>query len=498
MEIISNLISGFSVALTPINLLFCFLGVFWGTMVGVLPGVGPAAGIALLLPVTFGMPPAGALIMLFGIYFGSQYGGSTTSILVNIPGEPASIVTCIDGFQMGKQGRAGQALAVAAVGSWVAGTIGILFLMLFAPPLAKVALLFGPPEYFSLMFLSLVVLAPIVSRSSTKGYFMAALGLALGCVGIDNISGYQRFTFGQRELMDGLAFIPVVMGIYGIAEVLTSAEDIALKLQVLRVKFRDLWPKRSEWSRSSGAMIRGSLLGFFAGLIPGPSNVIAAYGSYAVEKKISKNPEEFGHGAIEAVAGPESANNSAVAGSQVPLLTLGIPFTPSMALLLTGFLIQGIRPSPTFISEQPLLFWGLIASMYIGNTMLLILNLPLVGIFASMLRIPKSVLMPLVALFCIIGAYSLNNSILDLGIMIVFGIFGYLLRKVDDYDPSPLILGMLIGPMMERALRQSLIISRGDIGIFVSRPISMITLVIALIFILYSLFKTFIQIKKAK
>jgi putative tricarboxylic transport membrane protein len=369
--------------------------------------------------------------------------------------------------------------------------MSILLLMLFAPPLAEAALRFGPPEYFSLLVLSLVVLAPLVSQSATKGFFMAALCLALGCVGIDPISGHQRFTFGQSELMDGIGFIPVVMGIYGIAEVLSSLEQTSLELQIIRVKFRDLWPNRLEWARSWGAIIRGSLLGFFAGLIPGPSNVIASFGSYAVEKRISKNPEEFGHGAIEGVAGPESANNSAVGGSFVPLFTLGIPFTPSMALLLTGFLIQGIRPSPMLINEQPALFWGLIASMYIGNCMLLILNLPLVGIFASMLRIPQGVLLPLVTLFCIIGVYSLNNSLLDIGIMIGFGVFGYFLRKAKDYDPSPLVLGMLLGPMMERSLRQSLFISRGSPGIFFNRPLSVIMLIIAAIFILYPLFRMF-------
>lgn len=497
MEIISNLLHGFSVALMPVNLFYCFVGVILGTLVGVLPGVGPAAGLALLIPATFGMHPTTAVIMLSGLYYGSMYGGSTTSILVNIPGEAASVVTCIEGYQMAKRGRAGAALAVSAVGSWIAGTMSVLFLMFFAPPLASAALSFGPPEYFSLMVLAFVVLAPLSSGSATKGLFMAALGLMLGSVGIDPISGYQRFTFGRRELLDGIGFVPVVMGAFGIAEVLTSAEKVFLRPEIFRVKFWDLWPTWFEWARSWAAMIRGSLLGFFAGLIPGPSPVIAAFGSYAVEKRMSKNPKEFGHGAIEGVAGPEAANNAAVGGAFVPLLSLGIPFTPAMGVLLSGFLIQGIRPSPMLINDKPDLFWGLIASMYVGNSMLLILNLPLVGVFASILRVSQSILLPLVTLFCLIGAYSLNNSLVDIGIMIGFGVFGYFLRKA-DYDPAPMILGMILGPMMERALRQSLVISQGSSGIFFSRPLSAIMLSIAGIFLLYSMIRWIQGTQKVK
>jgi len=497
MEVIFNLLHGFSVALTPVNLFYCFVGVLLGTLVGVLPGVGPAAGLALLIPATFGMHPTTAVIMLSGLYYGSMYGGSTTSILVNIPGEAASVVTCIEGHQMAKRGRAGAALAVSAVGSWIAGTMSVLFLMFLAPPLASAALSFGPPEYFSLMVLAFVVLAPLASGSATKGLFMAAFGLMLGCVGIDPISGYQRFTFGRRELLDGIGFVPVVMGVFGIAEVLSSAEKVFLRPEVLRIKFWDLWPKWFEWARSWAAMIRGSFLGFFAGLIPGPSPVIASFGSYAVEKRMSKNQKEFGHGAIEGVAGPEAANNAAVGGAFIPLLSLGIPFTPAMGVLLSGFLIQGIRPGPMLINEKPDLFWGLIASMYVGNSMLLILNLPLVGVFASILRVSQSILLPLVTLFCLIGAYSLNNSLIDIVIMIGFGVFGYFMRKA-DYDPAPMILGMILGPMMERALRQSLIISQGSPEIFLNRPLSAMMLIAALLFLLYSAIRWVPRHRKSK
>jgi putative tricarboxylic transport membrane protein len=488
MEAILGLYQGFVVAFTPINILYCFLGVFLGTLIGVLPGVGPAAGLALLIPATFGMEPISAIIMLSGLYYGSMYGGSTTSILVNIPGEAASVVTCIEGHQMAKKGRAGAALAVSAVGSWIAGCISVILLMFLAPPLADAALSFGPPEYFSLMVMAFVVLAPLASGSATKGFFMAALGLMLGSVGIDPVTGYQRFTFGFRELLDGIGFVPVVMGLFGIAEILSSAERILVRTEILRVSFWELWPRWKEWSRAGGAMLRGSVLGFFTGLVPGPSPVIAAFGSYAVEKRITKHPQEFGRGAIEGVAGPEAANNGAVGGAFVPLLSLGIPFTPAMGVLLAGFLILGIRPSPMLINEQPDLFWGLIASMYIGNTMLLLLNLPLVGLFASILRVPQGILLPLVTLFCFIGAYSLNNSLVDVGIMIAFGIFGYFLRKT-NYDPAPLILGMILGPMMERALRQSLLMSRGSPEIFIDRPISAVMLGIAAVFLLYSLYR---------
>jgi len=495
MEVINNLLHGFAVALNLANLFYCFVGVLLGTLIGILPGVGPAAGLALLIPATFGMHPTSALIMLSGLYYGAMYGGSTTSILVNIPGEAASVVTCIDGYQMSKKGRAGAALAVAAVGSWIAGTMSTLFLMFFAPPLAGAALHFGPPEYFSLMILAFVVLAPLSTGSAVKGLFMAALGLMLGSVGLDPISGYQRFTFDRRELMDGLGFVPVVMGVFGIAEVLTSAEKIFLKPEIIPVRFWDLWPRGREWARSWGPMFRGSLLGFFTGLIPGPSPVIATFASYAVEKRIHKHPEEFGHGAIEGVAGPEAANNASVGGAFIPLLSLGIPFTPAMGVLISGFLIQGIRPSPMLISEKPDLFWGLIASMYVGNTMLLVLNLPLVGAFASLLRVSQSILLPLVTLFCFVGAYSLNNSLIDLAIMVSFGVFGYFLRKA-AYDPAPLILGMILGPMMEKALRQSLFISRGSPEIFFTRPISVAMLATAFVLLFYSVLRWGLKQKK--
>ena len=496
MEVIGNLLHGFAVAMSVANLFYCFVGVLLGTLIGILPGVGPAAGLALLIPATFGMHPTSALIMLSGLYYGAMYGGSTTSILVNIPGEAASVVTCIDGYQMSKKGRAGAALAVAAVGSWIAGTMSTLFLMFFAPPLAGAALHFGPPEYFSLMILAFVVLAPLSTGSAAKGLFMAALGLMLGSVGLDPISGYQRFTFDLKELMDGLGFVPVVMGMFGIAEVLTSAEKVLLKPEIIPVRFWELWPRRREWARSWGPMFRGSALGFFTGLIPGPSPVIATFASYAVEKRMHEHPEEFGHGAIEGVAGPEAANNASVGGAFIPLLSLGIPFTPAMGVLISGFLIQGIRPSPMLITEKPDLFWGLIASMYVGNTMLLVLNLPLVGAFASLLRVSQSILLPLVTLFCFVGAYSLNNSLVDLAIMVGFGVFGYFLRKA-AYDPAPLILGMILGPMMEKALRQSLFISRGSPEIFFKRPISAVMIAAAFLLLFYSVGRWCLKQKKS-
>ena len=467
-----NLLYGFSVAITPMNLMYCFLGAFLGTLVGVLPGIGPVGSMALLLGATYGLPPDTALIMFAGIYYGSMYGGSTTSILVNIPGEASSVVTAIDGYQMARKGRAGAALCLAAVGSFIAGTIGLILLTFLAPMLAEVALKFGPPEYFAIAVCGLLVLSQLSGQSMLKSFTMVGLGLALGTVGLDDISGQARFTFGNSALQKGIDFVPVAMGLFGIAEVLeVAAEKLNEKQEVIKVKLRELLPTRLETMKSIGPSLRGSVLGFLVGLIPGPAAVISTFMSYTLERKLSKTPEDFGKGAPEAVAGPESANNSAAIGAFVPVLSLGIPFAPPTALLLSAMMIHGVTPGPLLITEHPEVFWGLIASMYIGNVMLLILNLPLVGLFVKVLEIPSKVLMPLIILLCIIGAFAINNAVADIWIMIVFGILGFILRKW-KFSVAPLVLALVIGPMLENALMQSLLMSQGSLTIFYIHPLA--------------------------
>ena len=467
-----NLLYGFSVAITPMNLLYCFAGAFLGTLVGVLPGIGPVGSMALLLGATYGLPPSTALIMFAGIYYGSMYGGSTTSILVNIPGEASSVVTAIDGYQMARKGRAGAALCLAAVGSFIAGTIGLLLLTFLAPLLAEVALKFGPPEYFAIAVCGLLVLSQLSGQSLLKSFTMVGLGLALGTVGLDDISGQARFTFGNIALQKGIDFVPVAMGLFGIAEVLeVAAEKLNEKQEVIKVKFRELLPTRQETIKSIGPSLRGSFMGFLVGLIPGPAAVISTFLSYTFERKISKNPEEFGKGAPEGVTGPESANNSAAIGAFVPVLSLGIPFAPPPALLLSAMMIYGVTPGPLLITEHPEVFWGLISSMYIGNVMLLILNLPLVGLFVKVLEVPSKVLMPLIILLCIVGAFAINNAVADIWIMIVFGILGFFLRKW-DFSVAPLVLALVIGPMLENALMQSLLMSQGSLSIFYTQPLA--------------------------
>lgn len=467
-----NLLYGFSVAITPMNMLYCFAGAFLGTLVGVLPGIGPVGSMALLLGATYGLPPATALIMFAGIYYGSMYGGSTTSILVNIPGEASSVVTAIDGYQMARKGRAGSALCLAAVGSFVAGTIGLLLLTFLAPLLAEVALKFGPPEYFAIAVCGLLVLSQLSGQSLLKSFAMVGLGLALGTVGLDDISGQARFTFGNIALQKGIDFVPVAMGLFGIAEVLeVAAEELNEKQEVIKVKIRELLPTREETVKSIGPSLRGSVMGFLVGLIPGPAAVISTFLSYTFERKISKHPEEFGKGAPEGVAGPESANNSAAIGAFVPVLSLGIPFAPPTALLLSAMMIHGVTPGPLLITEHPEVFWGLIASMYIGNVMLLILNLPLVGLFVKVLEVPSKVLMPLIILLCIVGAFAINNAVADIWIMIVFGILGFFLRKW-NFSVAPLVLALVIGPMLENALMQSLLMSQGSLSIFYTQPLA--------------------------
>ena len=478
MDILQSMILGFRVALEPTNLLFCFLGCLGGTLVGVLPGFGPVAAMALLLPSTFHLAPVSAIIMLAGIYYGAMYGGSTTSILVNIPGETASVVTCLDGYQMARQGRAGPALGMSAFGSFIAGTLGVVGLMLLAPPLTGWALRFGPPEYFTLMLLGLTLVAYLAQGSMVKAFVMAAVGLLLSFIGTDVISGVSRFTYGIIELREGIGIIPILMGVFGVAEVLSNAEE-EMGREIFIAKVKGLLPSLKDWLDSKWALLRGSLIGFFLGILPGGGAVIASFVSYAVEKRFSRHPEKFGTGVIEGVAAPESANYAATAGAFIPLMTLGIPGNAVTALLLGAFMIHGIQPGPLMMERTPDLFWGIVASMYVGNIILLILNLPLIGLWVRILKIPYPILSPLILLFCILGAYSLNNSLWDISLMILFGILGYLMRK-SGFEGAPMILALVIGRMFENAFRQSLLLSDGSFGIFFTRPISAVLLLISL------------------
>src|SRR5262245_29259280 len=482
MDILVNLATGFGVALTPINLLYCFLGSFIGTAIGVLPGLGPPATIALLLPVTYGIPATSAVILLAGIFYGAMYGGSTTSILLNIPGEAASVVTCLDGYQMARQGRAGVALAIAAFASFIAGTLSIVGLILLAPPLATLALKFGPPENFALLLLGLMMVGYLSGASMTKGLLIACVGLLLGTVGLDPIMGTQRFTYGVFKLSEGFEFILVAMGLFGIAEILVNVEQ-TITAEVTQTKIRGLLPNRADWRTASAPIARGSLLGFFVGVLPGGGAIISSFISYALEKKFSQHPERFGKGAIEGVAAPEAANNAAATSSFVPLLTLGIPGNASIAMIFAALLIHGVRPGPLLMSEKPDVFWGLVASMYLGNIVLLFLNLPLIGLWVRLLKVPYPLLAPPILVFVIIGAYSVNNSVFDVGITIAFGFFGYLMRKF-DFEPAPLVLAMILGPQFAASLRRSLIYSRGDLGIFFQRPIAATLMALPLLMLL--------------
>jgi putative tricarboxylic transport membrane protein len=474
---LEGLAYGFTVALTPTNLVACFVGVLVGTVVGVLPGIGPVGAMALLLPSTFALHPATALIMLAGIYYGAMYGGSTTSILLNVPGEAGSIVTLMDGYQMTRKGRAGAALCVAAVGSFVAGTIGVVGIMFAAGWLANLAIRFGPPEYFAIALGGLLLLSRLSGGSVLHSFVMVAIGLALGTVGMDTISALRRFTFGSVALAQGIDLVPVIMGLYGVAEVLLLAEQGLTKARVVSVRFGELLPTREEWRRAWAPIGRGSLVGFATGLVPGPASVLSTFIAYNVERKVSRTPERFGHGAVEGVAAPEAANNAATAGAMVPLLSLGIPFSPATAILLGALVIHGLQPGPLMIVQRPEVFWGFVASMYVGNLILLVLNLPLVGLFVSVLRLPQHVLSTLVLLLCLVGAFSLSNSHLDLWILVTFGIFGYALRKL-SVDPSPLVVALVLGPMMEKTLRQSLFISQGSIVEVLMRPLTMAILAV--------------------
>ncbi len=465
---LDSLALGFAVAFQPDVLLYAFLGCLVGTLVGVLPGVGPLAGISILLPVTFGLDATKAIVMLAGIYYGSQYGGSTTSILMRIPGEASSVMTCLDGYAMARKGRAGAALAISAVGSFIAGTFGIIMLTLLAPPLAAFALRFGPPEYTALLVLGLVFLAYMSSTSLTRTLLMAATGLLLGCIGIDVMSGQFRYAFDIKELADGIGIVPVAVGLFGLGEIL-STPSRKVQGEVMQPKMSELLPTGEEWRQSAMPIARGSVLGFLVGIVPGSAHIISSFMSYAIERRLSKKPEEFGHGAVAGVAGPESANNAASTGAFVPMLSLGLPTGPITAVLMAALMIHGVSPGPQLVTEHPKVFWGFIASMYVGNLMLLLLNLPLVGLFVSILRVRYAYLYPIIIMFCIIGVYEINHSLIDVWIMLIMGVVGYFLRKF-DFDPAPLVLGLVIAPIFELSLRQSLVMSGGDYMIFLTRP----------------------------
>ena len=494
MEVFQNMVTGFAIAITPINLALCLVGCFVGTLIGVLPGIGPAATIALLLPVTFKLPPATAIIMLSGIFYGAMYGGSTTAILVNIPGEAASAITCLDGYQMARQGRAGPALGIAAFGSFIAGTFGVFLLMLIAPPVADMALKFGPPEIFAVMVLGLTILNYLSSGSLIKAFIIGLIGLFIGMIGID-IAGIYRFTFGIPDFYDGIGLVPVLMGLFGVAEVLLNLEQIVTR-HIFETRIKGLLPNREDWKRSAMPILRGSFIGFVMGVIPGPSNTISSFVSYAMEKRLSKSPDRFGKGAIEGVAGPESANNSACAGNFIPVLTLRIPTSAVMAVIVGAFIIHGVTPGPLLIKNNPDIFWGTIASMYIGNIMLLILNLPLIGIWVRVLKVPYGILFPLILLFCFVGAYANNNSLAELNVMIFFGLVGYLMKKT-GFEPAPLVMAYILCPFLEEAFRQSLIKSHGDFSIFIKRPISATILAIAAGIIVLNVFSGVKQRRKS-
>ena len=483
---LNDLLLGFSIAFTPTNLLFAFLGAFLGTVIGALPGIGPSAGIAVLLPVTFGMPPVTAMIMLAGIYYGSMYGGTITSVLINTPGESASVMTTLDGYQMALKGRAGAALGMAAIGSFIAGTISVVLLMMAAPPLADLAVTFGPPEYFALMVLGLTTLASLTGTSMLKGLTVAVAGLVLGTIGIDLMLGAPRFTFESVHLLDGLDFLPVAVGLFAIGELLFNIYQ-PVRAEPIKAKLSGLLPTRQDWRDAMPGVGRGTAIGFFIGVLPGAGATIASFLAYATEKRFSRRPEQFGTGVIEGVAAPESANNAASTGALIPLMALGIPGSGSTAVMLGALTLYGMQPGPLLMSTHPDVFWGLVASMYIGNIMLLILNLPLAPVFASILRVPYGILIPVIIGIALFGVYSVENSMFNVGVAIVFGGLGFAMR-IYGYPPAPLVLALVLGPMMERALRQSLQMSLGSPEIFVTRPVSAIILAVAILSMLLPLF----------
>lgn len=492
MESLQLLMGGFATALQPTNLIFAVMGCLLGTLIGVLPGVGPAAGTAILIPITFVLDPTPAIIMLAAIYYGAMYGGTITSVLINTPGEAASAITCLEGYEMAKRGRAGAALSIAAIGSLIGGSIATMGLVLVALPLTALALKFGPPEFFSLMVLGLSLVTGLAAKSMTRALMSAVFGLLIAMVGIDPVMGAPRFSFSQTELLDGFNFVPVVMGVFGISEIFLNAESETRR--VFDTKMSSLIPTRQDLKDSAGAIARGTGIGFFLGLIPGVGAVVPTFMSYVAEKKVHKQPEKFGTGVIQGVAGPETANNAYANAALIPLFTLGIPGSPTIAILMGAFMMNGLIPGPFLFKEHSDFVWAVIASLYIGNLILVILNLPLIPMWVAILRVPYSILFALILGFCVVGSYSLDNSVFDIGVMLGFGVAGYLFKKL-DIPLAPLALTLILGPLMERGLRQSLEISRGDFTIFFTRPISLGLLVIAAIFVAVSTFQTVKQLR---
>ncbi|MGE5674850.1 MAG: tripartite tricarboxylate transporter permease [Mycobacterium leprae] len=487
---------GFAIALTPGNLFYLFIGSLMGTVIGVLPGIGPISGVAILIPFTFGMDPTTAMIMMAGVYYGAMYGGSTTSILINTPGENSSVVTCLDGYQMARQGRAGAALATAAVGSFIAGTISVILLMLLAPVLATYAIKFGPPEYFSLMILGLVAVASLGEGNMLKALISMAIGLMLATVGIDLQTGTRRFTFGITNLLDGIDFLVLALGLFALAEVFDTASKSESMGERIAVRDR-LWLTKQDWKDAMPPILRGSFLGFFLGILPGTGAIVASFMSYLMEKRLSKHPEKFGKGAIEGVAGPESANNAATGGALVPLLTLGLPSSATVAVMLGALMMFGIRPGPLLIAEHPNLFWGLVASMYIGNALLLVLNLPLVGLFARMLDLPKNMLLPFIIAFSFLGVWATSTSTFDVVMLVIAGVIGYFMRQL-DFPAAPMLLSLILGDLLEQAMRQSLTLYDGNPMIFLIRPISLSLLILAGLFLLWPTFQRRAEKRLAK
>jgi putative tricarboxylic transport membrane protein len=468
VDSLTHLVSGFAAALSPAYLAYAFAGCVLGTLIGVLPGLGPSAGTAILIPLTFKLDPTGAIIMLAAIYYGAMYGGTITSVLINVPGEAASVITCLDGHQMAKQGRGGTALGIAAIGSFIGGLVASIALALIAAPLARLALKFGPPEFFALMLLGLCLVSGLAGRSLAAALLMTVLGLLISMIGIDPVRGAPRFAFGIADLYDGLGIVPVVMGLFGIAEILITAEQPVR--EIIRARLSNLLPSRDEWRRSWGAIWRGTGIGFGLGLIPGIGAIVPTFMAYIVEKRMSKTPERFGHGAIEGVAAPETANNAYANAAMVPFLTLGIPSSPTIAVLMGAFIVNGLTPGPFLFQERPDLVWTVIASFFVGNVILLVLNLPLVGLWAKILHVPFRYLAVGVLLFCVLGAYSLQQSAFDVWVMIGCGVVGYGFRKL-DLPLAPLVLGLILGPALERSLRTSLEMSAGEYSIFFTRPL---------------------------
>lgn len=484
METLQYLLHGFAVCLTAGNLFLLILGCFAGTVIGILPGIGPTAGTAMLLPLTFGMPPATSIMMLSAIYYGTMYGGTITSVLVNVPGEAASVITCLDGHQMAKKGRAGAALAIAAIGSFVGGTVATMGLVIVALPLTNLALKFGPPEFFAVMAVGLSLATSLASKSLIRALISTVLGLLISSVGIDPVMGVPRFVFGQSSLLDGVGIVPMAMGMFGIAEILQTVGNHSFTM--INTRFKDLWFSLQEFRDSVWPIIRGTFIGFFMGLIPGAGAMVPTFMAYAVEKRISKNPEQFGTGRIEGVAAPETANNAYVNAAMIPLFTLGIPGSAVIGILISAFMMNGIIPGPLLIKEYPDLFWSVVASFYVGNLILLIMNLPMIPLFVSLLKIPRPILYTCVLIFCVIGAYSLQSNVFDVGLTLFFGILGYLFKRL-DFPVAPMILTVVLGPMMERAMRQSLEMSSGDFSIFFTRPIAVGLIILSVIILITSL-----------